>query len=589
MIRAVVGGTADALLEALRADVPHGDAAVLWTTVPCDDSLLAAAAEAALVGTVSPMPVADASAALVTYELHAALPPAPLLPRPCASVVLFSAEAVELLRRDLPATATDAATLIADLGARLTRLGYQHVAAPGVALRWSPIDGTGNVPATDYDRALDSSANSSLAAHRLWAATRLRPIRVVLDGACMTGDVHTGTQRVVLEVSRSLAATRAGAQVAVAVGAEFVASTREAMRGSGVDVVERSASATPFDVVYRPYQMLRAQELRWCHDVADRMLVSQLDMIGFSNPTYHPSSDLFFLARNLQRTMMLQADGVTFISEFGRRSAMTEVAELDEARTTVVSCGSDTEPLPGTRPAAAPDAPFVLVLSATFTHKNRGQAIAAFADAVQRHGIEGNLLVAGPEPFYGRSTDDDARLVQSFGTDVARRVVHLGQVSDAEKWWLLRNASAVLYPSTVEGFGLIPFEAASVDTPCLAFRGTALGEILGEGPATIVGWRASDWADALAGVMTDPAAAAAALAHVRDAAHRHTWQESARLTWQAIDGAIAMPARVRVAHEGSFAAAVQPTRRVAPFIAARAFYLRLGPFLQRRLRRLLRR
>ena len=76
------------------------------------------------------------------------------------------------------------------------------------------------------------------------------------------------------------------------------------------------------------------------------------------------------------------------------RSAMTEVAELDEARTTVVSCGSDTEPLPGTRPAAAPDAPFVLVLSATFTHKNRGQAIAAFADAVQRHGIEGNLLVA---------------------------------------------------------------------------------------------------------------------------------------------------------------------------------------------------
>jgi hypothetical protein len=142
-------------------------------------------------------------------------------------------------------------------------------------------------------------------------------------------------------------------------------------------------------------------------------------------------------------------------------------------------------------------------------------------------------------------------------------------------------------PSTVEGFGLVPFEAASVGVPCLAFRGTALGEILGDGPSTVPTWDVGSWASSLAALIADPTAKRDALDHLRTAADRHTWRATALATWDAIDRAIAMPRRVRVEHEGSFAAAVVPPTRLARLLGARAFYLRLVPYLHRRVRRLL--
>ncbi len=77
---------------------------------------------------------------------------------------------------------------------------------------------------------------------------------------------------------------------------------------------------------------------------------------------------------------------------------------------------------------------------------------------------------------------------------VAARVQRWGHVSDAEKWWLLRHAQLVLYPSVVEGFGLVPFEAAAVGTPCLAHAGTAPGELLGGTSAVMSTWSPLTWA-----------------------------------------------------------------------------------------------
>ena len=71
---------------------------------------------------------------------------------------------------------------------------------------------------------------------------------------------------------------------------------------------------------------------------------------------------------------------------------------------------------------------------------------------------------------------------------LAERVVDLGAVSEAEKLWLLSSAAAVLYPTTSEGFGLIPFEAARAGTPCLFAWHTSLAEYLPESPASIVPW-----------------------------------------------------------------------------------------------------
>ena len=306
-------------------------------------------------------------------------------------------------------------------------------------------------------------------------------------------------------------------------------------------------------------------------------------MIGFSNPSYHPSAEAFFLARNLQRAMMEEADVVTFISDFGLRSASAECPQLAPERMFVVSCGVDVTPVDDVRPVGVPEgAPYVAMVSATFSHKNRPHAIEAFARLCSRHGFDGNLVIAGPEPYYGRSESAEHTALADVPLDVQHRMIRLGLVSEAEKWWLVRNAAVVLYPSIVEGFGLVPFEAAAVDTPSLSYCGTALREILDSGPATVDTWSTDVWADRMHRVITDPNESRANIEHVRSAGARQTWTSTASRTWEALDTALALPISLR--EEGPALAHVARRRRhPSPTLAARAVGFRVWHAARRRL------
>ena len=197
--------------------------------------------------------------------------------------------------------------------------------------------------------------------------------------------------------------------------------------------------------VYRPYQMLYAGELDFVMSTGRRGLVGQLDMIGFSNPFVPPVAEqLFFFARNLQRHMMRPLDGVTFISQFGRTVAIAECPELDP-RPYAMSCRAAPTrcPVPGTLGPTSPlpsSTPFVACLSSTFWHKNRVHADRDVRRAGVRHGYAGHLVIGGPEPYYGRSTDAETRVAR-HAADIASGYIG-GAVPEAEKWWLLASADA---------------------------------------------------------------------------------------------------------------------------------------------------
>ena len=307
--------------------------------------------------------------------------------------------------------------------------------------------------------------------------------------------------------------------------------------------------------MYRPYQMLYARELPFVMSVGRRGLVGQLDMIGFSNPFYHPSDRLAFFARNLQRFMMRSLDGVTFISEFGATSAFAECPDLDPRRLHVVSCGADPRP-PTSRCGAAPNgfAPehgFLVSLSSTFWHKNRTHAIATFAHLVEHHQYAGDLVIGGPEPYFGRSTAAEDALLATLPNHVRARVHRWGHVSDEHKWWLLEHADVALYPSIVEGFGLVPFEAAAMGTPCLAHAGTAPGELLAGTAALVQSWEPAAWADRAAELIGDRDRAAAVTAEIAAVTVAHTWRRCAERTWSAVDTALASPRRMMHGDDGS--------------------------------------
>jgi glycosyltransferase involved in cell wall biosynthesis len=139
--------------------------------------------------------------------------------------------------------------------------------------------------------------------------------------------------------------------------------------------------------------------------------------------------------------------------------------------------------------------------------------IEALAHLVRR-GVDCSLVMAGAGPMRSRLE----RRAGELG--VADRICWTGMIDDDEKWRLLAAADVVVFPSRLEGFGLVAAEAHAVGTPVVAAAGTATSEIVIDGATGfLVNGGAREFADALER-LEDPAVRDAMAPHARDAARR---------------------------------------------------------------------
>lgn len=118
----------------------------------------------------------------------------------------------------------------------------------------------------------------------------------------------------------------------------------------------------------------------------------------------------------------------------------------------------------------------LLVVGVPYHHKNRPLVVRA-AKKLKDRGWRGTLVLVGATPPAGSSLGDEAA---EFIVDPSLRdhVVQLGAVAEDEKRWLFENSTLLLYPSVVEGFGLVPFEAAKYGLASVSSRQTSLDEVL---------------------------------------------------------------------------------------------------------------
>jgi glycosyltransferase involved in cell wall biosynthesis len=122
------------------------------------------------------------------------------------------------------------------------------------------------------------------------------------------------------------------------------------------------------------------------------------------------------------------------------------------------------------------------------------------------------------------------------GTAVADHpaVRRLGPLADAPLKALYRQATALVFPSTYEGFGLPPLEAMGLGCPVLAARAASLPEVCGEAALYADPRDLADLGAALLRLLTEPALRQ----HLREAgpaqAARFTWRASALALVQAL-------------------------------------------------------
>jgi glycosyltransferase involved in cell wall biosynthesis len=93
--------------------------------------------------------------------------------------------------------------------------------------------------------------------------------------------------------------------------------------------------------------------------------------------------------------------------------------------------------------------------------KNIDLVMAAFR-LLWADGVDATLVL------IGRVAPDDRARIRAFAAEAGPRLKLLDHASDGELRDALRKARAVLYASSVEGFGLPPYEALHVGIPAIA-------------------------------------------------------------------------------------------------------------------------
>ena len=105
-----------------------------------------------------------------------------------------------------------------------------------------------------------------------------------------------------------------------------------------------------------------------------------------------------------------------------------------------------------------------------------------------------------------------------------------GYVAAEDKALWYAAATAFVYPSIYEGFGLPPLEAMACGTPVIVSNAASLPEVVGDAGLLIAPEDVSSWTAALIRMWNDAAYRAELADQGRQQAAQFTWRETARQT-----------------------------------------------------------
>lgn len=221
------------------------------------------------------------------------------------------------------------------------------------------------------------------------------------------------------------------------------------------------------------------------------MVVTVPDCAHLRLPEYarNPLRQLY--ARTMYGAVRRRAASVMFMSEFSRREFVELVGEPRGSRVTHLGVNDRWFQRDTSEPPEAD--PYFLCVGLLKPHKNHARLLEAFASI--RDSIPHSLVMVG----------DAERLRTSTQLRLGPRVKRMTHLTDAELQRYMQHATALVFPSLYEGFGLPPLEAMAIGTPVIASRAAAIPEVCGDAALYVDPLSVQDIADAMRRVAGDRA------------------------------------------------------------------------------------
>ncbi len=232
----------------------------------------------------------------------------------------------------------------------------------------------------------------------------------------------------------------------------------------------------------RRFDVLRAHSLRYIGPAALR--ARRLYRLDVPIIAHHHHLDDGRLNSLIEGRVMRQVERVVVGSEFAKRQA-SEVLGVPAEQLSVAYYGVESRFQPGPKPEALvrrlglEGQLVALFVGALEARKNLGFLLDVWAEVV-RERPDVLLIVAGSGPHLPRLQRQARRL------GLERHVLFTGHLPESEKVAYYRAADLLVFPSLMEGFGLVVVEAMSCGLPAIISNRGSLPELLCDGEGGFV-------------------------------------------------------------------------------------------------------
>lgn len=164
-----------------------------------------------------------------------------------------------------------------------------------------------------------------------------------------------------------------------------------------------------------------------------------------------------------------RATVITVISEFTKQEVKKHLRTGDKL-IQVIYNGVEIKQFKGViKPKYIPTGDILLSIGVVKEKKNL-KVLIPFIEKLPKNY---KLIIAGNDNFiYATEIKKEIKL-----KNLETRIIVSGQISDEDKFWLLKNCKAVLFPSKHEGMGIPPIEAMRFGKPVFASGLSSIPEI----------------------------------------------------------------------------------------------------------------
>jgi len=255
------------------------------------------------------------------------------------------------------------------------------------------------------------------------------------------------------------------------------------------------------------------------------LVVTVHDFIPLSVAGVMPSSARRLAYRLMIRRAIRGADRIITLSEHSARATREFYAPAG-GRISVTPAAADdfaAGEIGALPPVVAGLGRYVFGFGNTRPHKRLDVLLRAWASAEPSLPADVALVLTGDEPegFVNAAIGDLPR---------PARIVWLGRADDETLRALYARATAFVFPSSHEGFGLPPLEAMMFGAPVICSDAASLPEVVGNAALLVPPLDVGALANAITRLVTDPAFAGDLAERGRVRAMGFTWTRTAELT-----------------------------------------------------------